>query len=385
MKIIRLFAVSALASVLGLGVVQAQTGERQPTEIPPDSYKGKQYVDSDGCVFIRAGIDGNVSWVPRVTRDRKIVCGFAPSLPSQVASAEVVPEETEVAAAAPETSPSPVVKPAVRTAKAKAKPRRKAPVVRRQTAPKPVAVASVDVFPKPPVRLRTAASGRVEITPQTRIAPVHVVANRVNTRNVTIPRGYRRVWDDDRLNPHRAEQNLDGRNDMLLVWTRTVPRRLIDQRSGRDMTASVPLVYPYVDIANQQQRLGEVTLVEKDGQRMKRIIRNQRPVAVVRPPVLSSRSAPKAPLAKPQARVTPKVADTGVRYVQIGLFTTPAKAQAAAQRIARMGMPARIGKKRQGGKLYSMVQAGPFAGQAAAQVAQEKVVGAGYDGRVLRD
>jgi sporulation related protein len=384
MKIIRLIAASALAGGLGLGLAQAQTAERQPTEFPPDSFKGKQYVDSEGCVFIRAGIDGNVSWVPRVTRDRKIVCGFAPSLPSQVASAEVVPEETEVAAAAPETSPSPVVKPE-RTAKAKAKPRRKAPVVRRQTAPKPVPVASVDVFPKPPVNLRTAASGRVEITPQTRIAPVHVVANRVNTRNVTIPRGYRRVWDDDRLNPHRAEQNLDGRNDMLLVWTQTVPRRLIDQRSGRDMTASVPLVYPYVDLARQRQGLGEVTIVEKDGQRMKRIIRNQRPVAVVRPPVLSSRSAPKVPLARPEVRVAPKVTDNATRYIQIGLFTTPAKAKAAAQRIARMGMPARIGKKRQGGKLYSMVQAGPFAGQAAAQVAQKKVIGAGYDGRVLRD
>lgn len=385
MKIIRLFAVSALASGLALGVGQAQTGERQPTEFPPDSYKGKQYVDSDGCVFIRAGIDGNVSWVPRVTRDRKIVCGFAPSLPSQVASADVVPEETEVAAAAPETSPSPVIKPAVRTAKVKAKPRRKAPIVRRQTAPKPVAVASVDVFPKPPVKLRTAASGRVEITPQTRIAPVHVVANRVNTRNVTIPRGYRRVWDDDRLNPHRAEQNLDGRNDMLLVWTQTVPRRLIDQRSGRDVTASVPLVYPYVDLNRQQQVLGEVTLVQKDGQQMKRIIRNQRPVSVVRPPVLSSRSAPKAPLAKPQARVAPKIADTAMRYVQIGLFTTPAKAKAAARRIAQMGLPARIGKKRQGGQLYIMVQAGPFAGETAAQVAQTKVVRAGYDGRMLRD
>ena len=383
MKTIRMFAVSVLASGLAWGAVQAQVAERQPTEFPPDSFKGKQYVDSGGCVFIRAGIDGNVSWVPRVTRDRKIVCGFAPSLPSQVASAEEAPEETVVAAAAPETSPSPVVKPVAR--KAKAKPRRKAPVVRRQTAPKRVVVAPVDVFPKPPVKLRTAASGVVQITPQTRIAPVHVVVNRVNTRNVTIPRGYRRVWDDDRLNPHRAEQNLDGRNDMLLVWTQTVPRRLIDQRSGRDVTAKVPLVYPYVDLARQRQSLGEVTIVQKDGQRMKRIIRNQRPVAVVRPPVLSSRSAPKAPLAKPLARVAPKAADTGARYIQIGLFTTPAKAKAAAQRIAQMGMPARIGKKRQGGKLYSMVQAGPFAGQAAAQVAQKKVVSAGYDGRVLRD
>ena len=75
MKFFGLIAVGALAGLLSVGAADAQIREQQPAEFPPASYKGKQYVDSSGCVFIRAGIDGDVSWVPRVSRARKIVCG----------------------------------------------------------------------------------------------------------------------------------------------------------------------------------------------------------------------------------------------------------------------------------------------------------------------
>jgi hypothetical protein len=51
----------AVAGGFGLafapGVAQAQIREQQPAEFPAASFKGKQYVDSKGCVFIRAGID----------------------------------------------------------------------------------------------------------------------------------------------------------------------------------------------------------------------------------------------------------------------------------------------------------------------------------------
>ena len=77
--------------------------------------------------------------------------------------------------------------------------------------------------------------------------PKHVAQNRLNTYdNVRVPPGYKTVWEDGRLNPRRTEQSLAGRSDMLLIWTQTVPRRLINQATGRDLTASVPLVYPYL-------------------------------------------------------------------------------------------------------------------------------------------
>ena len=87
MKLTSLVTAAVLAAAFGVTGLPAQVQNAQPAEFPPASYKGKQYVDSQGCVFIRAGIDGNVSWIPRMTRARKVVCGFAPSLGSQTASA----------------------------------------------------------------------------------------------------------------------------------------------------------------------------------------------------------------------------------------------------------------------------------------------------------
>lgn len=78
MKLTKLVALAILSGAVTAGAAYAQTRPgSEPAEFPDASYKGKQYVDSKGCVFIRAGIDGNVSWVPRVTRSRTGVCGFS--------------------------------------------------------------------------------------------------------------------------------------------------------------------------------------------------------------------------------------------------------------------------------------------------------------------
>src|SRR6056297_2745405 len=82
------FALLACAvTALGVGHAGAQSLRDAPipAEFPPSSYDGRQYVDSNGCVFVRAGVAGNVSWVPRMTRDREPLCGFQPSLTARAA------------------------------------------------------------------------------------------------------------------------------------------------------------------------------------------------------------------------------------------------------------------------------------------------------------
>ena len=69
--------------------------------------------------------------------------------------------------------------------------------------------------------------------------------------------------------------------------------------------------------------------------------------------------------------------------MQIGVYGDSANAQRAAQRIARMGMGARIGKSTRGGKTYLSVQAGPF-GASAAPAALGKLRGAGYGDAYIR-
>ncbi|MCU0903033.1 MAG: SPOR domain-containing protein [Tabrizicola sp.] len=51
----------------------------RPAELPPADYAGLQYVDTKGCMFVRAGAEGEVIWVPRVSREGKPDCDNPPS------------------------------------------------------------------------------------------------------------------------------------------------------------------------------------------------------------------------------------------------------------------------------------------------------------------
>ena len=89
MRLASVLATAAIVVSCGSGIAQAQIKKSVPAEFPPASYTGRQYVDSTGCVFIRAGVDGAVNWVPRVTRGRQQVCGMQPTLSgTQIAAAQ---------------------------------------------------------------------------------------------------------------------------------------------------------------------------------------------------------------------------------------------------------------------------------------------------------
>jgi len=60
-------------------VAQSLTSSEGPANLPPADFTGTQFVDNKGCVYIRTGRKGATSWTPRVSRDRKLVCGFKPS------------------------------------------------------------------------------------------------------------------------------------------------------------------------------------------------------------------------------------------------------------------------------------------------------------------
>ncbi|ETD03059.1 SPOR domain-containing protein [Rhodobacter capsulatus] len=112
-------AATAVAATLGGSVALAEMDVNGPADVPPPSFKGRQYVDSVGCVFVRAGYGGTVTWVPRVDRTKKQLCGYQPSLPQGAPVAEVVtapakaaPPVAVAAAPAPAPAPAPAVRPA---------------------------------------------------------------------------------------------------------------------------------------------------------------------------------------------------------------------------------------------------------------------------------
>ncbi len=82
-----IFGAAALALIFSGQSVQAQSNG-VPAEFPPSSFSGNQFVDSEGCAFMRAGVGGLVNWVPRVDRRRNQLCSFQ----STFAQAAPVPE-----------------------------------------------------------------------------------------------------------------------------------------------------------------------------------------------------------------------------------------------------------------------------------------------------
>jgi hypothetical protein len=183
MKLTRIVALAILAASGGFALeqspLQAQTlrSSGPPAEYPPASFKGKQFVDSRGCIYIRAGIDGNVNWVPRVARNRKQLCGYKPTAiagstarPTQRAPEQITLGGTSTAAAPAATqSAAPVATQPAAKAAAKprvaaapqvvttAKPRRTPQTTTARVTPAPVATPRRVVAPAPVVKRPTPA------------------------------------------------------------------------------------------------------------------------------------------------------------------------------------------------------------------------------------
>tara|TARA_R110002096_G_scaffold7102_4_gene31480 strand:- start:2376 stop:3647 length:1272 start_codon:yes stop_codon:yes gene_type:complete len=69
---------------------QALKNVRAPANLPPADYTGAQFVDNKGCIFIRAGRLGPVTWVPRIDQARKHMCSksYTPTFATQVATTD---------------------------------------------------------------------------------------------------------------------------------------------------------------------------------------------------------------------------------------------------------------------------------------------------------
>ena len=440
----RVAALCAFFLTLTLSTAQAQAlrDVDGPVNFPPSSYKGKQFVDNNGCAFVRAGIDGRVNWIPRVSRSRKLLCGLKPTFsgaeanlaqaqsanaPVQItnneapaAAAHAPAPAPRVAAAKPAAAPKPAPKPVV----AKPAPQRVQPVQRTiapAPAPKPAprqvqrvtrattcanftgisaqyagsgpgvrcgsqtqpVTGAVQVQRQPVTVMRngqkktvqqrvvqqpTAApkisgtptgqriitrnsqTGQISAAGNTRVVPRHVY-NEQQRSAVTnkVPKGYRKAWDDDRLNPKRAQMTVEGIRQSDLIWTRTIPRKLYVKGTGRVVNNLFPeLRYPYTSMNDQNAAMGLTT---------------------------SSRSQ-SATAATPRKQGGTAKSGTDGRYVQVGMFASEANAQRAAQRISAAGLPARFGTLTKGGKSYRLVMAGPFgAGQISAAVATARRAG----------
>lgn len=247
-----------------------------PAELPPSGFAGQQYVDSRGCVYLRAGYGGQVTWVPRVNRERKAMCGMPPTFaaapkatgaPIDTVASLKNPPRLKAAAAPPLAVPkrayvaAPVAQGAAtgtRLPAGKIGCFTSAPVpiwvrlrdgstalvctrgdgtltgwrqpVFPEGAPASRALKAADLRGAVPVEAprRTAQAGNA--TPQMLTAlGVPVPARRTED----LPAGYKLAWTDDRLNPLRGQGTAEGWAAQDRLWTRTVPARLVNDPRKR--------------------------------------------------------------------------------------------------------------------------------------------------------
>lgn len=106
----RIVSAAVFAAVSGVTVSQAQTVSQVggPAEQPPAGFSGQMYVDSRGCVFLRAGLNGQVNWVPRVGRDRKAMCGYPPTAQAMAKPIPVAPPSQVAEVPAPRATSKPM-------------------------------------------------------------------------------------------------------------------------------------------------------------------------------------------------------------------------------------------------------------------------------------
>ncbi|MGD9917209.1 MAG: SPOR domain-containing protein [Paenirhodobacter sp.] len=152
-----------MMAVLGASGARAELNINGPAEVPPPSFKGRQYVDSAGCVFVRGGFAGNVNWIPRVGRDKKQLCGYKPTFQNGEKVLEVA--KAGPVAPAPAAAPAQVARVAPKAAPAPMP----APTPARTAATRPVSPFA----PTPGVGKPMATIALTETPPQIgRMAPV---------------------------------------------------------------------------------------------------------------------------------------------------------------------------------------------------------------------
>ncbi|MCB5408499.1 SPOR domain-containing protein [Pseudogemmobacter faecipullorum] len=416
----KVLSATVLAAVLAVSPARADL--RGPAELPPASYKGQQYVDSRGCVFLRAGYGGRETWVPRVSRDRKQLCGYP-------ASGKAV-ETAEAAAPAPVPAAPPPVPPAVKApaaAVAAAAPAVK-PAAPAKVAKAPPATPLVTASASAPLQadgmrlacpasapvpqriemqgggsslLCTRGDGSLEGVSFPQLAGGSLAGRPIGYDALTLasgraassfsapktatapharaagdfipepPPGYKLAWSDDRLNPNRARGTAQGVIDQDEIWTRHTPAELREDQN----TPRPPLkVVVRRSDGSVEERSGVILSTRADGKKLVRLL----PAENVRK---STRGDAGAALAAHPPAKAAAVAATGARhFIQVGSFGVPANAAGTEGRLRGAGLP--VARNVQRG--LQVVFAGPFASADEARMALAQVRALGFGDAILR-
>ena len=332
-----------------------------PAETPPSNFTGMQYVDSKGCAFIRVGFSGPARWVPRVTRQRRQVCGLAPSLSSnertQVAASQAPASGTPVEI----TFDDPVVVPTPRAAAPKPRAQEGASLGTALASlfrPKRQAQPVLRAAPEP---MRTTVTDPIRVQPTTKVI-------RPSGGEIKIPAGYKVACNDDRLNPNRGIQKVSGMIQTTKHWTNTVPRKHRNVATDQERAAWSMLVYPFKsrdDLLNYVNSMDDLDLDVKTNGAIEMSPAHEGEVTAR----VSTRN------------IMPKTAKTlglAGRYIQVGAYGRTANADRAHKRLAQVGLPVEHRVVNRNGSQLNLILAGPFSDVAQLRGALDRARDAGF-------
>ena len=441
----KVFSVAILAAVSLAATAYADL--RGPAEMPPASYNGQQYVDSRGCVFLRAGHGGRETWVPRVSRDRQQLCGYAPSgrpvATAEAAPATVAPPVVKPAAVKPEGTgfskaksgaPLPLPAPmqsafdaagAAPGASVSRKPAvvAAAPVVKSSTVSGGTSGYRIACPANAPVaqkfrlqdgETRTLCTrGDGSLTGATfprlvdgtlkgrEIGPDSwsgVATSTTTGQTITVqprytggdrvptpPPGYKLAWDDDRLNPDRGKQTTKGIADQEKIWSRTTPAVPYTGNGGRKLTIKLRDIDGTI-----VERPGIVVATAADGTRTVRLLPDGSVSKSSKstPDLISIAPSGKASVAKgsPAAAAptaTPTAKPAAGGRVFIQVGTFGVASNADGTAGRLQGLGLPVSRSSLRGGALQVVYAGPFASSAEAGAALSRVRGAGFGDAVI--
>ncbi len=390
----KLVAAAVSATVLTMSAAQAQSVSQlgDPANYPPAGFTGQQFVDNNGCVFLRAGFGGTVNWVPRVKANRRPLCDLPPTFGTAIAAAveaEMAPDPIAAAPVAMAPAPArPVVAAAVPPVMTPGAPRRS---MLAQLFGTPYVGDPIPLVPTtPPVR-QVVVAAPVVLTPPAIARPSHV--NTASLGQAQCFQGASQLETvllrgggsaqvctrgDGTLNGWRSPQYAQGviggaltprmmQGAMLAVATNGIVRTT-------KALPTPPKGYRLAwkdDRLNPLRGLGTATGQAQQDQVWTRDIPARQTVA--------------APLAaEPRTIVSTMSAQTGASYVQIGTFGQPGNAEGVRARLTALGLPVSTSKITSKGRVLQVVYAGPFASSAQAQAALATTRNAGFADAILK-
>ena len=410
---LKLISVAVVAAVFGAASAEAQSVARVggPANLPPAGFEGQQWVDSRGCVFLKAGYGGQVNWVPRVGRDRRAMCGYPPTGTTRAAIEVATEAEMAAPAAVAEAAPAPRVMAAVEPV---------VPVTPRTSValrPAPVLADPVVAAPKPSARpapyVEVAPSGGYEVVASSGPGAGQIgcyssatVAERVKTRNggtvVVCTRG------DGTLTGWRPPVYPQGAGVGAALTDPVVASRgdhggnhFNHGVSGRDGDGysqghAVPTPPKGYKLAWKDDRLnpnrGKGTAqgwADQDQVWTRKVpseLVADQPATKRKKKVFAQSGGTVITSTKGQAATAPvekKVAKGGA-FIQVGTFGVASNADGAAARLQGMGLPVARAKITSGGRAMQIVMAGPFGSAADAAAALSMARRAGFGDAFIR-